>query len=200
VSTALHLIAAAVAAGLALWANLDYLVKVRRGEVRPRLVSWAIWTAALTTGAAGSAMARQIPGAALSAAGAVTGAFVLVTGWRRGNREFDSLDAGAAIGGGAGLVLLAIAAADPTAVPVVVAVAIAAATDLAAFAPTFRNAWRGNEAVRPNVTYALGGAVALAFTDFAVPAGVIYPAYELAACALAAALAAHGLSPKREVA
>ncbi|MGH3194217.1 MAG: hypothetical protein ACRDOL_44540, partial [Streptosporangiaceae bacterium] len=51
---------------------------------------------------------------------------------------------------------------------------------LAAYVPTFANGWRGEETWPPFAQFTAAAALTLAVADFAVPAGVIYPAYESA--------------------
>jgi len=84
------------AALLVINASWGYLSEVRARTADPRLASWAIFTAALGVGAAGSAVARQWPSACLTAAGAVTCAAILAAGWRHGDREFGRLDSACA--------------------------------------------------------------------------------------------------------
>ena len=89
--------------------------------------------------------------------------------------------------------LLAGAFAWPDKVPMAAAIGAAVATDIAAFAPTWVNAWQaGEESPGPYVVFALAAVVALAATGWGNAAGLVYPAYEFAACLLAAALAAAG--------
>jgi hypothetical protein len=61
--------------------------------------------------------------------------------------------------------------------------------------PTWRNAWRGNEPLRPFVMFTAAAIISLAVSDLAVPAAVIFPIYETAADALACLLIA--ASPAR---
>ncbi len=68
-------------------------------------------------------------------------------------------------------------------VPLSWAVAVSVSTDLLAYLPTFRHAWRKPDE-EPWLPYALFGAAAaliLAVADFRILAGVIYPVYLLAA-------------------
>jgi hypothetical protein len=182
-------LAAGLAAALAIWADLDYLAKVRRGTARPRLVSRIIWLSAVLTGAAGAGLDRQVTATALCGAGSVTGAAILVSGWRHGSRSVRPLDAAAGLIGGTGVVLLVLASLRPAAVPLAAAVAFAVGADLAGFIPTFPNARAGNEPPGPYLKYAAAGLAAAAFASWRAPAGFIFPAYEAAACTLTACLA-----------
>jgi hypothetical protein len=164
-----------LAALLVIAGSWGYLTAVRRHEADPRLASWGIWTVSMAVAAAGAALAGQWAGALLAGAGAVTAAAVLGAGCRHGDREFGRLDAAGLIFGLTGMILLAVA-------PPAWAVAASVLTDLAAFAPTYANGWHGEEPLVPWIMIAAGAAVALAAADFSVPAGFIYPAYELAAC------------------
>ena len=170
----------AAAVLLVIAASWGYLRDVRRRRADPRLASWAVFTAAMGVGAAAAAVARQWPGCVLTAAGSATCAAILVSGWRHGNREFCRLDAGCAVLGAAGVALLAAAAGWPRVVPAAAAVAASVITDLVAYLPTFANGWRGEETWPPFAQFAVAAALTLAVADFTVPAGVIYPGYEMA--------------------
>ena len=81
----------------------------------------------------------------------------------------------------------------PDRFPMTVAIGISVLTDLCAFVPTYDNARNGEEAPRPYVIDAIGAAAALAGArHFPQPVGVIFPAYQVVACAAAAWLAAVG--------
>ncbi len=184
---------AAIAAVFAVWANWDYLREVARREAKPRLASWVIWTVAMTVGSAGAARMAQWPAAALGFAGAATCGAVVVAGWRRGDKKLTWLDGFALIAGGAGIVLLTAAMLWPDRFPITVAIGISVLTDLCAFVPTYHNARKGEEVPRPYIIDTIGAAAALAGArHFPQPVGVIFPAYQVVACAAAAWLAAVG--------
>ena len=184
---------AAIAAVFAVWANWDYLREVAKREAKPRLASWVIWTVAMTVGSAGAARMAQWPAAVLGFASAATCGAVVVAGWRRGDKKLTWLDRFALLAGGAGIVLLTCAMLWPDRCPMTVAIGISVLTDLCAFVPTYDNARNGEEVPRPYVIDAIGAAAALAGArHFPQPVGVIYPAYQLVACAAAAWLAAVG--------
>lgn len=177
---------AGILAGLLVIAgSWGYLTAVRKHEADPRLASWAIWAVSMAVASAGAAKAGQLPGALLAGAGAVTALAVLGAGIRHGDRECGRLDVIALVLGTGGLVLLAVA-------PPAWAVAASVLADLAAFAPSYANAWRGEEPMVPWVLIASGAGIALAAADLTVPAGIIYPAYELAACSAMIILASAG--------
>jgi hypothetical protein len=165
---------------------------VLAGRADPRLASWAIWACAMGIACAGASRAGQEASAAVAGAGAVCCGAILLAGWRHGDRGFGRLDAAGTAAGTCGLILLGIALARPDIIPVPAAVAASVLTDLAAFIPTWANGWRGQEPSWPYVKFAVAAAVALAATDLAVAAGVIYPAYELAACTVMVALVLAG--------
>ena len=181
-------LAAAVSALLVGWGSLDYFRDVVRGRADPRLASWSIWACAMGIACAGAARDGQLASAAVAGAGSVTCAAILIAGWRHGNREAGKLDAAGAAAGTCGLILLGLALARPDLVPVPAAVAASVLTDLAAFVPAWANGWGGEEPVLPYAKFAAAALIALSVTDIRVPAGVIYPAYELAACCVMIAL------------
>jgi len=186
-------VTAAIAAAFAVSANWDYLREVTKREAKPRLASWVIWTVAMTVGAVGAARMAQWPAAALGFACAATCGSVVVAGWRRGDKKLTWLDGFALLAGGAGIVLLTEAMLWPDRVPMAVAIGISVATDLCAFVPTYHNARNGGEVAWPYIKDTIGAAAALAGArHFPQPVGVIYPAYQVVACAAAAWLAAAG--------
>jgi hypothetical protein len=171
------------AAGLTIAANWPYFSEVRRGKAKPRLVSWLIWTGAMTVGVIQASRGGQIPGACYTGACAVGCAAIVVFGWRHGERDFGHLDAGCLVLGGAGVALLAASALWPAFVPLAAAVALSVATDFTAYLPTFQHGWRNpdEEPWLAFAMYASGAALTLAIADFRVLVGVIYPLYLLAA-------------------
>jgi len=181
--------AAVLAAVLVTWASAGYIRQVARRDpaAHPRLASWGIWACSMGLAAAA---AGQPASAVLAAAGAVTATAVLACGWVHGDRQFGRLDAAGTITGGCGLILLATAAARPGLVAAWLVVAVSVLTDLAAFTPVFANAAAGREPAGVYVKLAAAAAVTLAATRWDQPAGVIFPAYELAACTATALLAA----------
>jgi hypothetical protein len=186
-------VTAAIAAAFAVSANWDYLREVTKREAKPRLASWVIWTIAMTVGSVGAVRMAQWPAAALGFACAATCGSVVVAGWRRGDKKLTWLDGFALLAGGAGIVLLTEAMLRPDRFPMTVAIGISVLTDLCAFVPTYDNARNGEEVPRPYIKDAIGAAAALAGArHFPQPVGVIYPAYQLVACAGAAWLAAVG--------
>ena len=186
-------ITAAIAAVLAVSANWDYVREVAKREARPRLASWVIWTVAMTVGSAGAARMGQWPAAVLGFAGAATCGSVVVAGWRCADKKLTWLDGFILLAGAAGIVLLTDAMLWPDRFPLSIAIGISVLTDLCAFVPTYDNARKGEEAPRPYIIDTIGAAAALVGArHFPQPVGVIYPAYQLVACAAAAWLAAIG--------
>ena len=117
----------------------------------------------------------------------------MVAGWRRGDKKLTWLDGFALLAGGAGIVLLTAAMLWPDRFPMTVAIGISVLTDLCAFVPTYDNARNGEEVPRPYIIDTIGAAAALAGArHFPQPVGVIFPAYQVVACAAAAWLAAVG--------
>lgn len=164
-------------------AALPYILDIVRGRARPRIASWGIWAVVQAVGAASGFAAWQLPGACYTLFCAAGCAAVVLLGWRHGSRDFGPLDAVCVTLAAEGVVLLGLAAAAPGLVPMSWAVAISVATDFLAYLPTFRHAWLKPEE-EPWLPYAMFGAAAalvLVPADFSVLAGVIYPAYLLAA-------------------
>jgi hypothetical protein len=177
--------ASVVAAILVAVSDWQYIAEVIRREAHPRLVSWAIWTVSLAIACAGAAMAGQLPAATLAGISSAGCLVVLAAGWQHGERDVGWLDVWCAAASGTGASLLGESVIWPSVVPVTVAIIASVVTDASAFLPTWRNAWRGNEPLRPYVIITGAAAVSLAASDMAVPAAVIFPMYETAADALA---------------
>jgi len=184
---------AAIPVLLVVAASWSYLRDVARpaGDPRradPRLASWTVWAFSMGVAAAGAGVSGQWPGMLLAAAGSATAVTILAAGWRHGDREAGRLDAAGLAAGLAGVALLA------AGLPGWAAVAVSVLADLAAFLPTFVNGWRdGEEPAVPWAVITAAAAVTLVLAGPAVAAaGLIFPAYELAACALMTVLAVAG--------
>jgi hypothetical protein len=179
----LRAVVLAVSAAATIWAAVPYLVDIRAGRTRPRLSSWVIWTAAMAIGAAAAASKGQLVPAAYIGLCAAEAAAIVALGWaRRGDgaavdgaraSAFDWLDGVCVAGAAAGLVLLvAVRAPGPAAV-------VSCATDLLAYVPTIRHAWRApsEETWQTYALYGAGSALLLLVTDWGVWAGLAYPLY-----------------------
>jgi hypothetical protein len=180
-----RLAAAIVAAVLAVGSNWPGIRDARAGTFRPRPASWGPWAAAMATGAGAAVMSGAWPSAAYTGACAAGCAAILVLGWPRrdrgGSRRQRQLDAACAALALAGVGLLALADADPALLSAAAAAAVAVAADLAAYLPTFRDGWK-DPAGQPAAMYAgFAAAAVLTLAAERVPAGMIYPAYLLAA-------------------
>lgn len=180
--------ASAASAALIAWASWEYVADVARRRADPRLATWIIWTASMYIGAVGAWTQGATAAAWLGVAGGASCLAVLVTGFVHGTTDTGWLDTAGAACGGAGLVLLGGAAWRPELLPMWAAIAASVGTDIAAFAPTMLNAWRGEETAAPYVKFGLAAAVTITAADGSA-ASLIFPVYETAACALAAWLA-----------
>lgn len=158
-------------------AGVPYISAIIRGRVRPKLISWGIWTVlgVLTTLAALGE--SQIPSALVSAVAAVTCLTVVVLGWSRGSRRITRLDVVCLIGALAGLVVY-FAARDPF-----LALAVSVTVDAIAFVPTLAHGWTDpDEESLSSFVYIVAGqgfVVAAALIGGATITGLLYPLYSL---------------------
>lgn len=167
----LPLVAAIAAAGGA----LPYIVSIIRGSVRPRIISWAVWTVLAAVMTYAAFMEGQRESMLLSLSTFVGCFAVLALGWRQGNITLSRLDIVCGIGALAGIASLFVLR-NPT-----VALGIAVAVDAIAFIPTLVHAWREpyEESLACFALAATGGILALVagIAKDATLAGVLYPIY-----------------------
>lgn len=154
-----------------------YVRDTRRGRVRPRLVSWGVWTILAAIMTVSALLEGHLASAALSAQGLFGCGIVVILGWHKGNARIGRLDilsmVGAAIGLGS-LIFLR----DPS-----VALLTSVAIDAVAFMPTLVHAWTDPDE-ESLACYACNiGASGLALMaalqsggDFT---GIIYPLYSV---------------------
>lgn len=164
-----------VGVGLVALSTWPYIRSVLSGQVRPRLVSWGIWTvlAAIMTIAALSE--GQLHSALLTGVAAVSCGVIVLLGWRQGSRTMTSIDWACLVGALAGIVVFLIVR------DAMVALAISVAVDAVAFVPTLIHAWNDpeEESLTAFAMAAAGEALVLvaAVLGGATFAGLIYPIY-----------------------
>lgn len=161
----------------ALFSMVPYISQLVRGVVKPRLVSWFIWSVLSTILTISSLAEGQIAGALLSSTSAIGCAVVLVLGWGRGSVRLARLDLVCLVGALLGILSLVILK-DPK-----IALMISVSVNIIAFIPTLVHGWtRPNEESLPSFALAsLGAALTLASTIMTNPPliGMIYPLYAL---------------------
>ena len=163
--------------GLVSLSGVPYIRALMAGRVRPRLVSWVLWTviAGITTLAA--LQEGQVPSALVSMVAVVTCGTIVALGWRQGSKSMTKLDIVCAIGAVVGIGVF-VGAHDP-----LLALAVSLVVDAVAFVPTFVHGWRDpeEESLRSFVYATLGqaGTVAAALSVGAALTGLLYPVYAL---------------------
>ncbi len=169
---------------------LPYIRDVQRRVVRPRLVSWGIWSVLLVIMTVAAQQAGETTSAVLSGVGAVECALIVVVGWRVGNRSFKLLDWVSVLGAVLGL-LSAVATRDPW-VTLIIMVVI----DAIAYMPTWHHAWQApeEESLLSFGLNTIGGwlCVASALGTGATFVGLLYPLYSAVAASFMAMLIAYG--------
>jgi hypothetical protein len=172
-------------------ATVPYLIQVVRGEVKPRLATWFIWALLAFIGASASFIAHQGPAAAFTLATAIECEWVVIAGWKHGDRSFEPVDILSLIGALLCLVLL-IFLRSPT-----LAVVAVALVSLIGTIPTFSHAW--NKPYEETwLTYALfipAEGLILVVANIDQPTSYIFPLYFLLQDLALAAMVA--LSPHR---
>jgi hypothetical protein len=171
--TTMSLPLVALSGVLILVAPVPYLIDVRRGHTKPRLVTWLIWALLPAIASATAFATHQLPAAVLSLCVTFEACLVVVLGYKCGDRTLDGLDLLCLIGALIALGLWAFLRAPGIAALLIVA------TDFIAAIPTFRHSWVSphEETWLEFALSALAGAVTLLAADFAVLTAVAYPLY-----------------------
>ena len=161
-------------------AVIPYLVEIVRGQTKPRVVSWFVWTVLTGLGmAAALAEGQYLTSVLLGTAGFVT-LLVVILGWKHGDRHFEKLDIVCLVGAMVGIILWQLF--DSPAIGALAAVGL----DLIGGLPTLIHAWK-----KPHeetwITFFLsflGAGIALAaISDWRITS-VAYPIYLVAINAL----------------
>lgn len=156
---------------------VPYIKEIVQGNVKPRAISWAIWTLLLGMTAIVSAQEHQLSSAVLSAASTL-GCFVVALLAARYTRfEFTRLERYSLLGAGVGMgVWLTFDR------PMLVLLA-AITVDAIAYLPTFVNGWHNphHESMRMFVVSAAGSGLVLvaAVLTHATVQGILYPLYSV---------------------
>lgn len=112
-----------------------YIRDLIRGRVRPRLVSWSVWTILAGVMTISALLNGHFASAALSAQGLFGCGAVVLFGWKRGSRQIGRIDIISLIGAAIGLLSL-IFLHDPN-----LALLMSVAIDAVAYMPTLVHAW-----------------------------------------------------------
>lgn len=152
-----------------------YIQSVLRGQARPRLVSWSIWTVLAIIMTIAALSAGHLQSALLTGVTAVSCGVIVLLGWRKGSRTITRIDWICVAGALAGIVAFLIIR------DVMVALTISVAVDAIAFVPTLIHAWNDpdEESLTAFAMAATGEVLVLiaALFDGASFAGLLYPVY-----------------------
>lgn len=152
-----------------------YIRAVLRGQVRPRLVSWGIWTVLAGIMTLAALQEGQLQSALLTGVTAAACGAILLLGWKRGSREMSRLDIVCLIGAITGVIVFFLVK-DAT-----IALAVSVAVDAVAFIPTLVHGWTNpEEESLSSFAMAASGEVFVivaAVMSGATTAGLIYPIY-----------------------
>lgn len=155
--------------------GIPYIAALRRGEVRPKLVSWTVWAVLGIVMTLAAATEGQLPSALLSGVAATICGAIVVLGWRQGNRSMTKLDIVCLVGAIVGLATFFVMKDSVSALMVSVAV------DAVAYIPTLIHGWTDpdEESLSSFWYSAIGQLLVLisAAVGGATIAGLLYPAY-----------------------
>ncbi|MEO6761747.1 MAG: hypothetical protein ABI220_05270 [Candidatus Saccharimonadales bacterium] len=165
---------------------LPYITAVRRGQTRPRLVTWSVWTVLATIMAIASFRDGQTASAILALEGVIGCGAVAIMGIRYGNLKIDKIDIISMIGAGLGLISLTVIH-QP-----MVTILITITIDGVAFVPTFIHGWtRPSEETAISYTcgaIAAGLSLIVALAPGGSMTGALYPLYSTVANGLMVSL------------
>lgn len=165
-----------VSAVLAISAVLPYIVDIQRNKIKPKIVTWFIWTVLTGIGSVASFADGQIPSAVLTLVMTLqTGAVVILLLKKGANRDIEKLDRWCLAAAVVGLVLWPVFN-SPT-VTIIAMIAI----DIAGAIPTLKHAWEEPHEEK-GVTFALtglAGLIALCVAGSWEISAVAYPVYLL---------------------
>lgn len=154
-----------------------YIHAVLRGQVRPKLVSWGIWTVLASIMTLAAFQEGQLQSALLTGVTAAACGSVLVLGWRRGSRRMSRLDIICLLGAIIGVVVFFLVKDATT------ALAVSVAVDAVAFIPTLMHGWTNpEEESLSSFAMAASGellVIVAAVMSGATVAGLLYPVYAL---------------------
>ncbi|MGB4762721.1 MAG: hypothetical protein WBP12_05205 [Candidatus Saccharimonas sp.] len=164
-----------IGVGLVALSTWPYIRSVLSGQVRPRLVSWGIWTVLAVIMTIAALSEGQMQSALLTGVTAASCGVIVVLGWRQGNRTVTRIDWICLAGAVAGIVAFLVIR------DVMVALVISVAVDAVAFIPTLAHAW--NDPEEESLTaFAMAASgevfvIVAAVLEGATFAGLLYPVY-----------------------
>lgn len=158
---------------------LPYIRSIRKGESRPRFVTWSVWAILATIMMVASLKDHKIASAVLSLEGVIACGSVAIIGFRHGTMAIGKMDLLSMVGIVLGLISLAVFRQPMVALMIVISI------DLAAFIPTFIHGWNMPHE-ETAISYACGSiAAGLSLAAAILPgfslSGVLYPLYSIIA-------------------
>lgn len=163
-----------IGVGLVAFSGVPYIIALLRHQVRPKLVSWAIWTILAVILTLSALREGQIPSALLSSISIVSCGTILALSWRHAKLKVTRLDMVCLIGALAGLVAYFL-------VGGVAALIVSVAVDAIAYVPTLIHGYTDpEEESLASYVYAVSGEIlvlGVAVVSGAGFAGIVYPLY-----------------------
>jgi hypothetical protein len=153
--------------------TIPYIIDILKRKTKPRIVSWGVWCVITAIAAFASFSDHQYPAGFLMLAATIQTIFVVVLGYRNGDKTFETLDIVCLVG--AALGLLAWWLSGSPALAVIITVAI----DFIGAIPSIVHSWKRpyEETWVAFFCSGLGGiATVLAAQDWTITS-VLYPLY-----------------------
>lgn len=162
---------------IGLLGTYPYIRDTRRGEVRPHLVTWCIWTILAAVMTVSATWQHQTASAVLAGVGLFDCGVVLLYGWRFGNRTVNRADYFYLVGALIGIATLLVLHSP------VISLVLAVIVDALAFVPTLAHAWNDPHE-ESQISYALSASAALVMIGVTVldhngAIGLLYPGYSV---------------------
>lgn len=164
--------------------TIPYIVETIKGKTKPRLVTWATWSALTGVAAAGAFSDGQISSGIFALLGSLATGSIVAAGLRYGDRSFSTIDIACLVAVAAGIALW-LTSSNPS-----IAVWTAIAVDFAGFIPTLKHAWQKphEETASTFMLVGVGGVITVAAVASAGAWSVtaigypLYVALSMAAC------------------
>ncbi len=167
-----------IGALIASFAALPYIRDIERGRVRPKLISWAIWSVLAGVMTYSAFSQGESASGVLSLVTCISCTVIVLLGWARGgDRTISSFDLACTVGAVMGITALFVVN-DPT-----LALIVAVVVDGIAFFPTLIHGWQSpeEEGVSAFALTVLAACSTLAAAYLHGPSliGMLYPLYAI---------------------
>jgi hypothetical protein len=152
------LIIATLGSAIAALGTLPYIMETIKGTTKPRVVSWLTWSLLMFLATAGCLAAHQYASAIFSLFGAIATGFIVIAGFKYGDRHFAALDIACMGGVLLGLILWRVFNSPSLAVWAAIII------DFVGLIPTLKHSWMlpEEETVATYILVFVGGVLTVA--------------------------------------